>query len=339
MHEVVRTGAGLTETVLLRDVEAGTSATVALGYGCNCFSFRVPHRGQELELLYAEPGFPRADLKGTRNGIPILAPFPNRLRGGKFSWGGQDYQLPATDGMGNAIHGFAWDRAWRLLDSSSAGAARMAAEFVLSRDHAEKLALWPGDFRLRLEYSLSGMALRLTGEVENLAAVALPFGFGTHPYFRVPMVPGSTLGDTAVQLHAEDSVELIGCLPTGTTRPVAAPRDLRAGRHLDGPPLDDVYAGLKAAADGRFHSIVADRQAGVRLVQSWDASLPYAVVFMPPHGQAVCVEPYTCVTDALNLAHPIGAHDPGLWRLQPGERRVWRIDLEFVAELSREHGR
>jgi aldose 1-epimerase len=329
MARVEVAGEGLAETVTLRDARRGTAATLALGYGWNCFSFTLLHRGATTEFLYAEPGFPRADLKGTRSGIPLLAPFPNRIRGGKYSWAGKDYQLPATDGMGNAIHGFAWDSPWRLIDTSTTGeAASAAAEFQLSRDQPEKLALWPGDFRLRVEYRLHGKTLSHYGSVENVGSAPLPFGFGTHPYFRVPLSAKSTLADCSVQLAATESVELIGCLPTGATHQVAPPRDLRAGRSLDGHPLDDVYAGLRPSKDGRHVSVVADRRAAGRLTQTWDADFPYAVVYMPPHGQAVCVEPYTCVTDAINLK-AIGDRATGLWTLAPGEQRSWRIDLEI----------
>ena len=327
MFDVRRRGAGIGETATLHDAEARTSASIATGYGCNCFSFRARHRGAETELLYAEAGFPHQDMKGTRNGIPILAPFPNRIAGGKFAWAGKDYSLPATDGMGNAIHGFAWDSAWRIVDTSTAGnAASCTAEFVLSRDRPEKLAWWPGDFRLTLEYRLAGNTLALAAEVENLADNDIPFGFGTHPYFKVPLAPESQRGDCVVQLPADRAVELIGCIPTGRVAEPWASQDLRAGRPLSAGPLDDAYADLRPAADGRFRSWVADPAAGLRIVQTWDGALPYAVVFTPPHGHAACVEPYTCVTNAVNMA-TLAGRDPGLWSLAPGERRKWRIEI------------
>ena len=49
------------------------------------------------------------------------------------------------------------------------------------------------------------------------------------------------------------------------------------------------------------------------------------VVFTPPHRQAFCVEPYTCVTDAINLQQQ--GIDAGLIVLQPGQR--WQSALEL----------
>lgn len=48
----------------------------------------------------------------------------------------------------------------------------------------------------------------------------------------------------------------------------------------------------------------------------WDPSFRDLVIFTPPHRQAVCLEPYTCVTDAINL-HGRGV-ETGLMILPPG---------------------
>ena len=46
----------------------------------------------------------------------------------------------------------------------------------------------------------------------------------------------------------------------------------------------------------------------------------------PPHRQAVCLEPYTCPTDAINLQQR--GVDAGLLVLQPGEK--WSGVVEMV---------
>jgi aldose 1-epimerase len=62
--------------------------------------------------------------------------------------------------------------------------------------------------------------------------------------------------------------------------------------------------------------LILDPHAGVQVTQSVGTDFRELVVFTPPHGRSVCLEPYTCVTDAANLA------DQGLdtgWReLPPG---------------------
>src|SRR5438034_969248 len=79
-----------------------------------CVSCQVQRAGPALDLLYADP-----DLfhngRPTRSGIPILFPFPNRIRDGRYSWDGKSYQLPLNDPTRlNAIHGFACRHPWRV---------------------------------------------------------------------------------------------------------------------------------------------------------------------------------------------------------------------------------
>src|SRR5438105_9387408 len=108
----------------------------ALGF--NAFRWQVAGH----ELLYRSPQF-FTEKKPTRSGFPILFPFPNRIRDGKFTWDGKPYTLPVNDPANkNAIHGFAHTRAWRVVDQgTSAGSAWITAEFHGSVDAPDTLAL------------------------------------------------------------------------------------------------------------------------------------------------------------------------------------------------------
>src|SRR4051812_43211849 len=93
---------------------AGNVAEVWPALGFNCFRWAVARADQTMELLYADPAL-FTDGRPTRSGIPILFPFPNRIRACRYRWEGKDYQLEETDTtLHNAIHGFACRRAWRV---------------------------------------------------------------------------------------------------------------------------------------------------------------------------------------------------------------------------------
>ena len=49
----------------------------------------------------------------------------------------------------------------------------------------------------------------------NPDLVPLPFGFGTHPYFKLPLAGGSRFENCLVQAPAAKRYELVDCLPTG----------------------------------------------------------------------------------------------------------------------------
>lgn len=65
-----------------------------------------------------------------------------------------------------------------------------------------------------------------------------------------------------------------------------------------------------------------DEACGYQLIQQAGPAFRELVVYTPPNRNAVCLEPYTCATDAVNL-QPRGI-DAG-WRvLEPrAEFRTW----------------
>lgn len=328
MNRVEIAGEGRGQSYRLIDEGSGTSATIFPQFGFNCASFVISKAGKSLDLLYAEPGFPKADSKATANGTPILVPFPNRIREGRFQYRDREYQLPINHGD-NAIHGLAVDQPWRVVgQDSSNGFASVKGEFQLSLDRPDCIDLWPADFRATCEYRLRGCILETHFEVTNVSDKdILPFGLGTHPYFRFPLGPDSTEADCFVESLANKAVELIDCLPTGQIRPVTAANDLRKPTSWTDRKLDDVYTDLIPDAQGVVTYRLEDRRAGVSLKITHGPEFQYCVLFVPPHRKAICIEPYTCVTDAINLE---GSNfgPTGLLHLKPGESEKFWIRYE-----------
>src|SRR5258708_869842 len=102
-----RTAGGRTGTVYtLRHAPSGAEAEVWPAHGFNCLRWRTGTANGPRDLLYSAPDW-EANPIPTRSGVPILFPFPNRIRDGKFNFGWKDYQLPLNDSTKkNAIHGW-----------------------------------------------------------------------------------------------------------------------------------------------------------------------------------------------------------------------------------------
>ena len=283
--------------LILHDRKFGSRARLLPGVGFNCFSLQVPVRGELVEALDAEAGFETGDKRGTRSGIPWLFPFPNRIEKGRFTWEGKSYELPVSDAFGNAIHGFVMDRPWRVVVADDQTAS---AEFQLSLDAPERRALWPSDFLIEVRYTLRAACLRAEVRIVNAGDRPLPWGLGTHPYFKVPLGAKTQQGQCLIQVPASESWELRDCLPTGRRLPVTDRTDLRSGAALAGLKLDDVLTGL-AADRGRVTTSLFDPAAGIEVTQVTDPIFRECVVFTPPGRSCVCIEPYTCVTNAINL--------------------------------------
>src|SRR5581483_6261279 len=241
------------EEVWVLESDAGDRIDVWPALGFNGYRWLVspeaPNRsgthGEDTkpqDLLFAAAPF-FDGRHATRGGFPILFPFPNRIRAGRFSWHGKEYQLPLNDPTEkNAIHGFACRKPWRVLShGTDQHGAWITGEYHARRDAPETRSLWPADHRIRVTYRLGERRLRVEAVIDNPDSVLLPFGLGYHPYFRMPL-----LGDerSSVQAPAEECWVLEESLPTGVRQGLEPLRDLRSPRPFVDLYLDDVLTGL-----------------------------------------------------------------------------------------------
>ncbi|HEX4804367.1 MAG TPA: hypothetical protein VFU94_00575 [Conexibacter sp.] len=191
----------------------------------------------------------------------ILIPWPNRLRDGRYEWGGETWQLPLTEPpKGNAIHGLVRWASWRAVERSE-------ARVVLAhRLHPQ--AGWPFTLDLELEYALDDEGLTVRTRAANAGGEPCPFGAGAHPYLTV----GTARVDEAV-LQAPGGVRLLADerqIPTGEREAVDGTRyDFRAGRNVGDVELDDAFTELARDADGLARVGSARRTEGARRRCGW----------------------------------------------------------------------
>lgn len=299
-----------------------TTARIAPGFGFNCFEFNVHLDGKFFSLIDAEEGFPLPDSRPSGHGIPLLFPFPNRIRGNQFEWNGKIYPLPhdqVSHNKTNAIHGFCLDRPWRVTGETG---NRLTAEFQLSVDAPERRDFWPADYLIRATYTLQDTSLSLDIEVENPDTVPLPWGFGTHAYFRLPLSAQSEVTHCLFQAPVDAQWELIDALPTGMAAPLDGPlTELPEGLRMRDVALDDAFRLISGASGCE----ILDEADGYQIVQSFSPDFTQMVIFTPPGRDAVCLEPYTCITDAINLSDV----ETGWQVLDPGESRHLNVTISL----------
>jgi aldose 1-epimerase len=297
------------EIVKLHDAASGAAAQIAVNLGFNCFQFTVPHQGQPIELLYAHPEFAAGAQRPSGSGIPILFPFPGRIPGTTFKWQGKEYPLEAGDALGNAIHGFVLRRPWRVIEQSE---SRVTGEFHAWKDDPSLQERWPADFRIRATYDVKANQLVGSYRIDNPGDVPLPFGFGTHPYFRVPL-GGKSASDCIVWLPVTERWVLKEMLPTGKRRALPETESYEGGRRFSDLKLDDVFTGLLDSV-GITEASIQD-PGGLAMTIRWKVDqFRECVVYTPPHREAICIEPLTCAPSAAMLAEK--GIDAG-WRVLP----------------------
>jgi aldose 1-epimerase len=287
-------------------------AVIVPGAGCQCLSYQVG----ALDVI-AGPASPDVWRDHPhRGGIPILFPWPGRVAGARFTFEGREYRLPVNEPvLGNAIHGFACERAFRVT--------RRGPYFVTalldSSDYSDLDAIWPWPFALQIDYEV-GNGLRLKARISNTGDSSMPFGFGAHPYFHAPLNPNGFRDALEIQLDADARWPLnASMIPTGATERLAGKFDLRAPRSLGLDTYDDAFHMAPISNDDASapRARLIDLSLKIAVEVRADAAFGHFVVFAPPNSPVVALEPYTCAPDAFNLeARGVAA---GMRKLAPGQ--------------------
>lgn len=247
--------------------------------------WRVSASGPKREVLWGYTG--AANKKGGQG--DVLAPWPNRIRGGRYTFAGQTHQLALNDKQGpNAIHGFLRSRTWEGQHTPS----QASFKTVISQTDHEG---YPFTIEVGIAYELLATGLACAFVARNLGNTPAPFAIGFHPY-----VLGAAQ-DMVLQVPAADVQELHDLVPTGRQVP-AGPLGLH-GKPLGTQRLNHCLTGLTRDAQG-FARIQAND------VVVWlDRAFSFVVLYTgdalgPDARRAVAIEPMTCGVDAFNHACP-----------------------------------
>ena len=296
------------------ELKCGTSeARIVPEWGNNCVS--LTWRGHSI-LEPVEWSVLRG--KPTSFGIPILFPFPNRVANGRFEFSGKTYSLDPPR------HGFVRSRPWVVTDSLAGGQEVWVTSIFESHLHQDiPVDSYPSSFSLEATYRLRSDCLILEYAARNTGQKYLPVGLGIHPYFQRPS-KGTLKVPANLMWELEDS------LPTGERVPVPRQLDLRKPRQLENLELDDIYTDLIGDRQGFVGCLLEDQEAGVRTTVRFSKDeFPEVVVYtVPEPREAICVEPYTCPTDALNLTNRDHA-SANLVVLPPSQGARWTIYIEM----------
>lgn len=238
---------------------------------------------------------------GSFAAYPLL-PFSNRIAGARLHWNQAVYPLRRyLAGEPHAIHGNGWRRAWEVVERA---AARATLELVHTAT-GQSATEWPFAYRAQQSHELEPDALALILSIANTDERPFPVGLGWHPFF--PRNALTELRFAAAGVWQTDRTRL----PTQLD-PVPSRWDFATPRAIAATTLDNCFAGWRPPAT------VAWPDRGLSVAISADAACGYLVVFAPPDGDFVAVEPVTHMTDAFNRA-AAGSPSTGTRLLAPGE--------------------
>jgi aldose 1-epimerase len=239
----------------------------------------------------------------------VLAPWPNRLDGGRYEFDGRPGAAAIDEPeLGNAIHGLVRWLPWLLASKTDEA---VALECVLHPQPA-----YPWRLELGLEYRLGADGLGIVARATNASTEEAPFGIGFHPYLTVgtPVVDDSLLTIPARRRLVTDERGL----PTGDQAVTGSEFDFTVRRPVASTRLDTAYTELIRGDDGRTR-VELDRPDGERSLTLWaDREFGYLMAFtgdtVEPRSRrrlAVAIEPMTCPPNALRSGSDVIRLDPG----------------------------
>ena len=235
------------------------------------------HRGEELLALPAGLDGYRA---GQQAGLPLLAPWANRLGASSYEVAGVRVDLTGldlpTDEHGLPIHGtLTAHPGWAVVDRDERA---LVAELDFGA-RASLLESFPFPHRLQVRAEVEPEMLTVATTLSPTGDRAVPVSFGYHPYLRLP---GVGRDDVLLRLPARHHLDLDERgLPTGAERSEEAQNE-PVGERL----FDDLYR----LGDDRMAALSgAGRRVAVALTQGYG----YLQVFAPADADFVCLEPMT----------------------------------------------
>ena len=262
------------------------SATVLPTLGLLGVSLR---RGADEYLSL--PGGVDGYAAGHTTGLPLLAPWANRLAADEYRVGTLAVDLADAphvhrDPNGLAMHGtlFAED-GWEVVRLATDARSAVLVSRLDVGSRPDLLASFPFPHELTVEHRLDGTALSVATTVRATGRRRVPVSFGWHPYFRLPGARRSAL---RVGLPARRHLDLDARgIPTGVGTRVAAEETPLGSRSYD-----DLYA---LGRDRRIRLSAGERSLHVLL----DRNYGYLQVYAPPEQNFCCLEPMTAPTNAL----------------------------------------
>jgi len=273
----------------------------------------VTESGGALRLLEHDgrplvDGFDEREQSSSGRG-QLLAPWPNRIADGAYTFGGTRQQLPLSEpGRHNASHGLVRWAAWTLEEHTEHSAALRYRLMAQSG--------YPWTLDLLVVYDVSADGLTVTQSATNLADGPAPYAHGAHPYLTVGTGPCDgwelTLPAATRTLSDPDRKLPVGREPVDGTE-----ADFRVARPIRNTVLDHAFTDLARDDAGRVTVQLRDPVSGHAVALWADAAHPWLMVYTGDDNaegtrrRSVAVEPMTAQANAFVTGEDVITLAPG----------------------------
>jgi aldose 1-epimerase len=324
------------DIVRLEDAATQTVVTIITSVGNMACGMTV--KGHNI-LRFPFASIDDYRARPARVGIPLLAPWGNRLDEQAFYANGKRY--PFDMQLGNItgavpIHGFmSLTDQWQVVELKHDGTAAWLTGRLDAYKQPAWMKQWPFAHTIEMTYRLSGGALEVRTKIVNMSAEPMPVAIGYHPWLQLTDSPRE---EWTITVPARTRWLLNWQkVPTGDTEPTDSFFTYFSGALKD-YNIDDVFSDLVRDAKGLVTATVKGRTQQIDVMQGpnyralivyspnpsgtgrgsqippRNPNPPAAGVAPPPPAPPpplsplatpnfICIEPMAGITNALNLAH------------------------------------
>ncbi|MFE5777039.1 aldose 1-epimerase family protein [Brachybacterium sp. NPDC056505] len=252
----------------------------------------------------------------------VVAPWPNRIGDGRYTWDGQELQVPITEvERNNALHGLLSFQAYEVVEEGSSALTLRTLLYPTTG--------YPFALEMSVEHRVDAESgLTTTVTARNLGSSDAPYGVCPHPYL---LAGPEELDEWTLSCPASTVLEVTPdrLLPVGTRAVEAgSDLDLRRARPIGDRFLDHAFTDLSPGADGRWR-VTATAPAGTGVEISADDACPWVQVHTGDRPEpendrkGLAVEPMTCPPDAFRSGEDLVRLSPGAEHSASWSIRGW----------------
>lgn len=257
---------------------------------------------------------------GTKYGIPILFPTPNRIKNGTFQWKGKKYDM-IKRGERVVIHGLVKDEPFTVSQCKAEEEYALCEGTISICPGNALFDAYPFPCTLTVRYTLTAEGLFMDMQVVNEGQEEMPFGFAVHPYFSKHGNADKVYMDVPVKRVYEADEALI---PNGKIVEMDPEKRPNGFKSVESLYLDNVFRGMTEDAESQV------RWENFTLHLSASDCYRNVVVYTPHDRPGFCIEPQTCSTNSINLYNEGLLDESGLLILPAGAKFESRVSYKVT---------
>lgn len=304
------------EKVRLTDSVGNIFAEIIPGCAAMLYNFSIVLGVQTHNVISSYTSKSEFDNQLTQRGFRgvKLSPFVCRINKGKYSFGGNEYELEKFIINGNALHGELFDKAFKVVKETS---NKDFASVTMSYSYEQEDPGYPFFYDCQVEWKLSanGHLTAITTST-NKDKGLIPMQDGWHPYFD--------LGLRVDELHLEfQSKEMVvfndELIPTGEMKEY------------------DKFNSIKKIGDTIYDNcftlnldtcqpmcVLKNKETGIQVSFIPSESYPYIQLYTPDDRMSIAIENISGPPDAFN-------NNMGFKTLEPGQSAQYEITYQLTS--------